>query len=125
MVGNWPFSIRRAEQRMENDAEEGELSPCFSTCCFSRCSSTNRTPGAGYESSLWLSVRWGRVFLSARSLLFFVGNNYLKHRIKKVSTSLKGAQSRLKSLAKLFKFVVCNPCQSSPSLFLYGLLLSL
>ena len=37
----------------------------------------------------------------------------------------KGAQSRLKSLAKLFKFVVCNPCQSSPSLFLYGLLLSL
>ena len=31
----------------------------------------------------------------------------------------KGAQSRLnglKSLAKLFKFVVCNPCQSSPSL---------
>ena len=32
---------------------------------------------------------------------------------------LKGAQSRLnglKSLAKLFKFVVCNPCQSSPSL---------
>ena len=33
--------------------------------------------------------------------------------------SLKGAQSRLnglKSLAELFKFVVCNPCQSSPSL---------
>ena len=30
--------------------------------------------------------------------------------------ALKGAQSRLKSLAKLFKFVVCNPCQSSPSL---------
>ena len=29
---------------------------------------------------------------------------------------LKGAQSRLKSLAKLFKFVVCNLCQSSPSL---------
>ena len=29
---------------------------------------------------------------------------------------IKGAQSRLKSLAKLFKFVVCNPCQSSPSL---------
>ena len=32
---------------------------------------------------------------------------------------LKGAQSRLnglKSLAKLFKFVVCNPCESSPSL---------
>ena len=25
---------------------------------------------------------------------------------------LKGAQSRLKNLAKLFKFVVCNPCQS-------------
>ena len=31
----------------------------------------------------------------------------------------------LKRLAKLFNFVVCNPCQSSPSLFLYGLLLSL
>ena len=32
---------------------------------------------------------------------------------------LKGAQSRLnglKSLAKLFNFVVCNPGQSSPSL---------
>ena len=32
---------------------------------------------------------------------------------------IKGAQSRLnglKSLAKLFKFVVSNPCQSSPSL---------
>ena len=32
---------------------------------------------------------------------------------------LKGTQSRsngLKSLAKLFKFVICNPCQSSPSL---------
>ena len=32
---------------------------------------------------------------------------------------VKGAQSRLnglKSLAKLFKFVVCNPCQSSPFL---------
>ena len=32
---------------------------------------------------------------------------------------LKGAQSRLnglKSLAKLFNFVVCNPCRSSPSL---------
>ena len=32
---------------------------------------------------------------------------------------VKGARSRLnglKSLAKLFKFVVCNPCQSSPSL---------
>ena len=32
---------------------------------------------------------------------------------------IKGAQSRLnglKSLAKLFNFVVCNPCQSSPSL---------
>ena len=31
----------------------------------------------------------------------------------------KGAQSRLnglKSLAKLFKFVCCNPCQSSPPL---------
>ena len=31
----------------------------------------------------------------------------------------KGAQLQLnglKSLAKLFKFVVCNPCQSSPSL---------
>ena len=28
----------------------------------------------------------------------------------------KGAQSRLKSLAQLFKFVVCNPRQSSPSL---------
>ena len=28
----------------------------------------------------------------------------------------KGARSRLKSLAKLFKFVVCNPYQSSPSL---------
>ena len=35
------------------------------------------------------------------------------------SDDVKGAQSRLnclKSLAKLFKFVVCNPCQSSPSL---------
>ena len=35
------------------------------------------------------------------------------------SVLLKGAQSRLnglKSLAKLFKFVVRNPCQSSPSL---------
>ena len=29
---------------------------------------------------------------------------------------LKVAESHLKSLAKLFKFVVCNPCQSSPSL---------
>ena len=29
---------------------------------------------------------------------------------------LKGVQSCLKSLAKLFKFVVCNPCQFSPSL---------
>ena len=32
---------------------------------------------------------------------------------------LKGAQSRLnglKNLAKLFKFVVCNPCQFSPFL---------
>ena len=32
---------------------------------------------------------------------------------------VEGAQSRLnglKSLAKLFKFVVCNPCQSSPTL---------
>ena len=32
---------------------------------------------------------------------------------------LKGARSRLnglKSLAKFFNFVVCNPCQSSPSL---------
>ena len=32
---------------------------------------------------------------------------------------VKGAQSwlnGLKSFAKLFKFVVCNPCQSSPSL---------
>ena len=32
---------------------------------------------------------------------------------------LKGTQSRsngLKSLAKLFKFVICNPCQFSPSL---------
>ena len=39
--------------------------------------------------------------------------------------SIKGAQSRLnslKSLAKLFNFVACNRCQSSPSLFLYGLL---
>ena len=35
------------------------------------------------------------------------------------SLLLKGAQSWLngfKSLAKLFKFVVCNPCQSSPSI---------
>ena len=33
--------------------------------------------------------------------------------------NIKGALSRLnglKSLAKLFKFIVCNPCQSSPSL---------
>ena len=33
-----------------------------------------------------------------------------------VHRRVKRAQSRLKSLAKLFKFVVCNPCQSSPSL---------
>ena len=36
-----------------------------------------------------------------------------------VIREVKGAQSRLdglKSLAKLFKFVVFNPCQSSPSL---------
>ena len=40
-------------------------------------------------------------------------------QIKLLSKGLKGAQSRfngLKSLAKLFKFVVCNLCQSSPSL---------
>ena len=33
-------------------------------------------------------------------------------------SKLKGARPQLnglKSLAKLFKFVVCNPCQSSPS----------
>ena len=38
---------------------------------------------------------------------------------RSVINKLKGAQSRLnglKSLAKLFDFVVCNPCQSSPSL---------
>ena len=38
---------------------------------------------------------------------------------KKLVYNLKGAMSRLnglKSLAKLFNFVVCNPCQSSPSL---------
>ena len=33
-----------------------------------------------------------------------------------VRAEVKGAQLRLKSLAKLFKFVVCHPCQSSPSL---------
>ena len=39
--------------------------------------------------------------------------------LKAFCSELKGAQSRLKSLkslAKLFKFVVCNPCQSFPSL---------
>ena len=38
---------------------------------------------------------------------------------KRCLESVKGAQSRLnglKSLGKLFNFVVCNPCQSSPSL---------
>ena len=35
---------------------------------------------------------------------------------KLAAALFKGAQSRLKSLAKLLKFVVCNPCQSSPSL---------
>ena len=40
-------------------------------------------------------------------------------------TGFKGAQSRLngvKSLAKLFNFLVCNPCQSSPSLTILVLL---
>ena len=39
--------------------------------------------------------------------------------MKGTSVHIKGAQSRLnglKSLAKLIKFVVCNPCESSPSL---------
>ena len=38
---------------------------------------------------------------------------------KKLVYNVKGAMSRLnglKSLAKLVNFVVCNPCQSSPSL---------
>ena len=40
----------------------------------------------------------------------------------KVLGIFKGAQSRLnglKSLAKLFNFVVFNPCQSSPSLSIF------
>jgi len=39
--------------------------------------------------------------------------------IASMISAVKGAQSPLnglKSLAKLFNFVVCNPCQSSPSL---------
>ena len=39
--------------------------------------------------------------------------------IEAIGMIVKGAQSRLnglKSLAKLFNFVVCNPCESSPSL---------
>ena len=43
----------------------------------------------------------------------------LKKLFCKPLPSFKGAQLQLnglKSLAKLFKFVVCNPCQSSPSL---------
>ena len=44
--------------------------------------------------------------------------------------TLKGTTSRFEHLKKLslnfsVRFVVCNPCWSSPSLFLYGLLLSL
>ena len=41
---------------------------------------------------------------------------YTKALAFEASLKLKGAQSRLKSLAQLFKFVVCNPRQSSPSL---------
>ena len=39
--------------------------------------------------------------------------------IEAIGMIVKGARSRLnglKSLAKLLNFVVCNPCQSSPSL---------
>ena len=45
-----------------------------------------------------------------------ISSGDMYHRVR---GGLKGAQSRLnglKSLAKLFNFVACNPCQSSPSL---------
>ena len=66
------------------------------------------------------TLRFGKVML-----IVFNHSNYqtIVNVSKTPSTpnvkAVKGAQSRLnglKSLAKLFNFVVCNPCQSSPSL---------
>ena len=57
---------------------------------------------------------------------FAIGSIYTKlGDFVKLGLHFKGAQSwsnGLKSLAKLFKFVVCNPCQSSPSLTILVLL---
>ena len=76
------------------------------------------------NSNRWKICRMGNDKTDALNQLC-IGAQPLKNRQKvnydhlEECVPFKGAQSRLnglKSLAKLFNFVVCNPCQSSPSL---------
>ena len=86
---------------------QSKLSALEVLCYFCSGQNSVRNDPLVIPSQLGYDIQWN-------TSRFLLPNEMLKCNVK--TFQVKGAQSRLKNLAKLFKFVVCNPCKSSPSL---------